>query len=234
MQSGRISSGMAEGRSWDPDRALQASVNWAVLGLVIEKPSYGYEIGQRFRTRFGEFLPASLSNIYTTLDRLVRLGLLEPTHTQAATVSGRQQKLHYRATSEGARAYRGWLTRRLRQVDQRTELLLRLLSVCLRGVRALDEVLGRYEAECVEEQLRREQSPRRHPTTDPELMPELLARMIDEERSSMLSAQLEWVRRMRAELSEHLERRRHQATQAMRSPSPQEGEERSSPSGDGA
>ncbi len=147
------------GRSWSPERALQASVNWAVLGLVIEKPSYGYEIGRRFLTRFADFVPASLSNIYTTLDRLVRLGLIEPTHAQAATVSGRQQKLHYRATSEGARAYRTWLARRLREVDHRSELLLRLLSVCLRGVPALDEVLGRYEAECVEEERRLQARP---------------------------------------------------------------------------
>lgn len=234
MQRGRRSTSTAEGRSWNPDRALQASVNWAVLGLVIEKPSYGYEIGQRFQTRFGELLPASLSNIYTTLDRLVRLGLVEPTHTQAATVSGRQHKLHYRATSEGARAYRGWLARKLREVDQRSELLLRLLSVCLRGVPALDEVLSRYEAECTEEQRERQESPRRSAPADPELMPELLARMIEDERSSMLAAQLEWVRRMRAELSEHLERRRRRATQVLPSRPSQEGGDPSSPSEGGA
>ncbi len=80
-------------------------------------------------------------------------GLLEPTHVQATTASGRQHKLHYRATREGARAYRVWLARRLRESDQRSELLLRLLSVCLRGVPALDEVLERYEAECVQERV---------------------------------------------------------------------------------
>jgi DNA-binding PadR family transcriptional regulator len=147
MQQGRnIASG---GRA--PERTLHATVNWAVLGLVIEKPSYGYEIGRRFVSRFGGLVPASLSNIYTTLDRLVRLGLVEPSHAEAATQSGRQHKLHYRATSEGARAYRAWLARRLRTVDQRSELMLRLLSVCMRGVPALDEVLSRYEAESLEE-----------------------------------------------------------------------------------
>jgi DNA-binding PadR family transcriptional regulator len=199
------------GRSWNPERALQASVNWAVLGLVIEKPSYGYEIGRRFLTRFADFVPASLSNIYTTLDRLVRLGLIEPTHAQAATVSGRQQKLHYRATSEGARAYRTWLARRLREIDHRSELLLRLLSVCLRGVPALDEVLQRYEAECLEEQRRLEAHPPARTSEDPELMPELLARMVADERTSMLAAQLDWVRRTRVELSDHLERQRRRA-----------------------
>lgn len=218
MQPGRkaeTAQSGARGRSWGPERTLQASVNWAVLGLVIEKPSYGYEIGRRFIARFGGFIPASLSNIYTTLDRLVRMGLLEPTHVQATTASGRQHKLHYRATSEGARAYRAWLARRLRQLDQRSELLLRLLSVCLRGVPALDEVLERYEAECVQERLRLQEQPQRQAAADPELMPELLERMIDDERRSMLGAQLDWVRRMRAELGDHLERQRRRAAAAM-------------------
>jgi DNA-binding PadR family transcriptional regulator len=204
----------ASGRSWGPERTLQASVNWAVLGLVIEKPSYGYEIGRRFIARFGGFIPASLSNIYTTLDRLVRMGLLEPTHVQVTTASGRQHKLHYRATSEGARAYRAWLARRLRATDQRSELLLRLLSVCLRGVPALDEVLERYEAECVQERARLHERAQR-PAADPELMPELLQRMIDDERRSMLAAQFDWVQRMRAELGDHLERQRRRAAAAM-------------------
>jgi DNA-binding PadR family transcriptional regulator len=210
----------AASRSWGPERMLQATVNWAVLGLVIEKPSYGYEIGRRFSARFGELVPASLSNIYTTLDRLVRTGLVEPTHAQATTVSGRQQKLHYRATSEGARAYRAWLARRLREVDQRSELLLRLLSISLRGVPALDELLARYEAECVEEQRQHETEQPRHAPADLELMPELLARMIEDERRSMLEAQLGWVRRTRAELSEHLARQRRRATGAMQSAPP--------------
>ncbi len=214
MQRGRKGQ-TGSGRSWGPERTLQASVNWAVLGLVIEKPSYGYEIGRRFIARFGDFIPASLSNIYTTLDRLVRMGLVEPTHTQAATVSGRQHKLHYRATSEGARAYRVWLARKLREVDQRSELLLRLLSVCLRGAPALDEVLGRYEEECVEEERRLQDRPPSQTPADPELMPALLERMIDDERRSMLGAQLDWVRRTRAEVSDHLERQRRRAAGAM-------------------
>jgi DNA-binding PadR family transcriptional regulator len=211
MQQATKSGMRSAGRSWNPERALQASVNWAVLGLVIEKPSYGYEIGRRFLTRFADFVPASLSNIYTTLDRLVRLGLIEPTHAQAATVSGRQQKLHYRATSEGARAYRTWLARRLREIDHRSELMLRLLSVCLRGVPALDEVLERYEAECRQEQRQLEARPPQRTSEDLELMPELLARMVADERTSMLAAQLDWVRRTRAELSDHLERQRRRA-----------------------
>ncbi len=206
--------GAGRGGRQRPERTLQATVNWAVLGLVIEKPSYGYEIGRRFMARFGDLVPASLSNIYTTLDRLVRMGLVEPTHSEPASSSGRQHKLHYRATSEGARAYRAWLARRLRSGEQRSELLLRLLSVCLRGVRALDELLGRYEGECLEEQRALPSAPPQD-APDPELMPALLSRVIDAERRQMLDAQIAWVRSTRAELREHIERQRRRAVAAM-------------------
>jgi DNA-binding PadR family transcriptional regulator len=215
MQRGRTSGSGGTGGGFDPERTLQASVNWAVLGLVIEKPSYGYEIGRRFMVRFGEFVPASLSNIYTTLDRLVRLGLLEPTHIQAASSSGRQHKLHYRATSSGARAYRGWLARKLREVDNRSELMLRLLSVCVRGVLALDEVLERYEGECIEEQERLQASPQQSAEQDSELMPDLLNLIVEDERQTVLAAQLDWVRRTRALLRDRLERQRRRAAAAM-------------------
>lgn len=230
MQPGRNIAGRGASGGGRPERTLQATVNWAVLGLVIEKPSYGYEIGRRFLARFGGLVPASLSNIYTTLDRLVRMDLVEPTHTEAATQSGRQHKLHYRATSEGARAYRSWLARRLRVIDQRSELLLRLLSVCLRGVPALEDVLARYEGECLEEQRSLARTPLARPpgaAADPELMPTLLARVIDAERRLMLEAQLAWVRQTRVELQEHLKRQRRRAVNAMQGERPQGGGEAS-------
>ena len=46
---------------------LRSQVACAVLGLVIEKPSHGYEIGQRFERRFGGFLSVGRSSIYAAL-----------------------------------------------------------------------------------------------------------------------------------------------------------------------
>jgi DNA-binding PadR family transcriptional regulator len=48
-------------------------IDHAVLALVIERPSYGYELYERFGRRFGEFLPASQGNVYDALKRLERV-----------------------------------------------------------------------------------------------------------------------------------------------------------------
>lgn len=47
---------MTARRSGD-DTPVVSLVSWLVLALVIEKASYGYEIGARYRRRFGFFLP---------------------------------------------------------------------------------------------------------------------------------------------------------------------------------
>src|SRR5580692_5073489 len=82
--------------------AMRSPVNWAVLGLMIERPSYGYEILQRFERNYGELLKlSSPSQIYTALDSLMDRGMIEATSETAS----RQPKLHYRATDEGVRLY---------------------------------------------------------------------------------------------------------------------------------
>jgi DNA-binding PadR family transcriptional regulator len=47
------------------------SAKYAVLGLVIERPGYGYQLAQRLEERFGssEFAP---SGVYSALDQLSR------------------------------------------------------------------------------------------------------------------------------------------------------------------
>ncbi|HVR05288.1 MAG TPA: helix-turn-helix transcriptional regulator, partial [Solirubrobacteraceae bacterium] len=51
------------------------SAKQAVLGLVIERPGYGYDLAQRLRERFGSsgFAP---TGVYSALDQLVAEGLV--------------------------------------------------------------------------------------------------------------------------------------------------------------
>ena len=37
---------------------MQSPVNWALLGLVIERPSYAYELAKRFERTYGSVLVA--------------------------------------------------------------------------------------------------------------------------------------------------------------------------------
>ena len=78
---------------------MRSPVNWALLGLVIERPSYAYDLAQRFERRYGEVLPLSnIGHIYTALGVLGGRALVEEI---PGTRAGRQPKPHYCATPMG-------------------------------------------------------------------------------------------------------------------------------------
>jgi DNA-binding PadR family transcriptional regulator len=173
-------------------------VNWAVLGLVIERPSYAYELSRRFERRFGEFLQAGTSRIYRALNRLEADRLIEPTDAPEGT--GRQPKPHYRATAEGARAYRQWLAADMRVDPQRTELVGRLLAAGANNGATMLEIIDHYERACLEE-ASTIPVPQREPTGSPaELMHGMLDRLMAEERRLRLQAHMEWIEYARQEL----------------------------------
>ncbi len=110
--------------------ALRSPISWALLGLVIQRPSYGYELVQRFERTYGDALElSSPSQIYTALDALERRALIEKLAVEAAADAVRQPKPHYRATAEGMRGYREWLIAHLEDERRRSRLFARQLSV---------------------------------------------------------------------------------------------------------
>lgn len=125
---------------------------WLVLLLVIEKPSHGYEIAQRYEERFGWLLPISSSRVYAALERLRADGLVEGVAERQAFADARSRgRRRLRATRRGAEAYRSWLARRMRDNAQRFELLGQLASVAVLGLRGAVDVLDRFEHECISE-----------------------------------------------------------------------------------
>jgi Transcriptional regulator PadR-like family len=57
---------------------MRSRVFWAVLGLVIERESYGYDLGRRFEQLYGDLLPLSgMPQIYMALDVLRNRSLVE-------------------------------------------------------------------------------------------------------------------------------------------------------------
>jgi len=85
------------------------STKHMVLGLVVERPSYGYALQQQITTRFG-FLHLARSAVYKTLQRLEEDGLIEPAgHKRVKPVDGSDQRLLYRATDEGVSEFKRWM-----------------------------------------------------------------------------------------------------------------------------
>lgn len=183
-------------------------VNWAVLGLVIEKPSYGYELLQRFGARYGELLQVSSpSHVYAALNRLQRAKLIElapdadSDDGRSEEEKARQPKIPYRATADGARAFRGWLADRLRDDEQRVELMGRLIAVGARRPDALSEIVDRYEQECVAASQRMPLFDRDPARAAAETDHEFMMRLVAEERRFTLEAQMGWIAFAREEMA---------------------------------
>ncbi len=181
--------------------ALRSQVACAVLGLVIEKPSHGYEIGQRFESRFGGFLSAGRSSIYAALGSLMEAGLIEKMSGRSTTGvrQGAKAGAPYRATATGARAYREWLAERIREDPQRVEMLGRMTLAGVRSVEAALDFIGRYEERLVTE-ARELALPSGLEFSAASGISKVLERLLIDERRRMIDAQLAWITYARAEL----------------------------------
>src|SRR5581483_11438066 len=80
------------------------SVRHALLALLAEGPKYGLQLRQEFEQRTGEVWPLNVGQVYTTLQRLERDGLVE---SDEADVDGPQKR--FRITGSGRHELDEWL-----------------------------------------------------------------------------------------------------------------------------
>ena len=80
------------------------SVRHALLALLSEGPKYGLQLRQEFEARTGEVWPLNVGQVYTTLQRLERDGLVE---SDGSGDEGPQKG--FRITAEGEDELAAWL-----------------------------------------------------------------------------------------------------------------------------
>ena len=80
------------------------SIRHALLALLSEGPKYGLQLRQEFETRTGEVWPLNVGQVYTTLQRLERDGLVE---SDDSADEGPQKG--FRITEEGETELADWL-----------------------------------------------------------------------------------------------------------------------------
>ena len=80
------------------------SVRHALLALLSEGPKYGLQLRHEFERRTGEVWPLNVGQVYTTLQRLERDGLVE-SDDEADT----SPQKSFRITAAGADELNGWL-----------------------------------------------------------------------------------------------------------------------------
>jgi DNA-binding PadR family transcriptional regulator len=81
------------------------SVRHALLALLSEGPKYGLQLRQEFEARTGEVWPLNVGQVYTTVQRLERDGLVA---SDDAEEPGPQKT--FRITDEGREELTAWLT----------------------------------------------------------------------------------------------------------------------------
>ncbi len=107
------------------------SVKHALLALLSEGPKYGLQLRLEFEARTGEVWPLNVGQVYTTLQRLERDGLVE---SDDAEPDGPQKG--FRITDAGSSELIAWLrTPPDESVPPRDELVIKVLvALSLPGV----------------------------------------------------------------------------------------------------
>jgi PadR family transcriptional regulator AphA len=101
---------------------------WAVLGLLVERPRHGYDIAAELRpdAPVGEVWHLPRHAVYRALERLTDLGHAQPRRTEAGHAG--PQRTVFGSTPAGRRALRRWLDSPVLHLrDVRSELLLKLM-----------------------------------------------------------------------------------------------------------
>ncbi|HEX5200738.1 PadR family transcriptional regulator [Paractinoplanes rhizophilus] len=179
----------------DPPRPepRRSTLGLVLLALLTEAPMHPYRMQQVIKERGQDQLVnvAQRNSVYQALDRLVRDGLARP--AGVAREAGRPERTVYEITDAGAAAMHRWITEMLptpaREFPEFPAALAFLPPLAPALVR--DLLMARMEAQ--EERLAaiREQAPPGLPR---------LFLIEDEYRAAMLTAEIEWLRSVVADL----------------------------------
>jgi DNA-binding PadR family transcriptional regulator len=127
------------------------SVRHALLALLTEGPKYGLRLREEFEAGTGEVWPLNIGQVYTTLQRLERDGLIESDDDDERD----SPQKRFRITAEGDRELAAWLrTPPDMSSPPRDELVIKVL-VALRvpgtDVREVIQAHRRYLVELMQQ-----------------------------------------------------------------------------------
>jgi DNA-binding PadR family transcriptional regulator len=124
---------------------LSMPVPHALLALLTEGPKYGMRLQNEFEARTGEVWPLNIGQVYTTLQRLERDGLVE------ADGDGERSQKRYRITAAGTEELGDWLRRPPSLVPPpRDELVIKVLvALEVPGI-DIHEILQAHRRQAIE------------------------------------------------------------------------------------
>ncbi len=118
------------------------SIRHGLLALLEHEPMYGYQLRTELDRATGSTWPLNVGQVYTTLGRLERDGLV------AAQDDDDEGRTRYAVTADGSAELRAWFARPVEQTSRpRDELAIKLaLAVTVPGVDVTGVVQGQRSA----------------------------------------------------------------------------------------
>jgi DNA-binding PadR family transcriptional regulator len=172
---------------------MHSAVNWGLLGLVIERPSYAYELAQRFERAYeGAVSLSSPSHVYTALASLRERGLVEELHEETRSTRFRTR---YQATALGLEEHAQWLVAQVSEERRRQRLLVIQLGALAGTPQRAIAVLDAFEQACMVEVAAAPVAGEEIPGTTG-----LVSRLIGEDTRLALAAKLEWAQYARVQV----------------------------------
>jgi DNA-binding PadR family transcriptional regulator len=124
-------------------------LKYAVLGLLLERRGYGYELDQRLAARLGPAWQLSRTAVYGALDQLEQAGLIRGTLRPASSadrVARRAGRVVYDPTPEGEAAFASWIAQSAHRCDPiRSALALKVAVARPCDIPALRETVDHAE-----------------------------------------------------------------------------------------
>jgi DNA-binding PadR family transcriptional regulator len=125
------------------------SAKYAVLGLVIERPGYGYQLAQRLEERFGAsgFAP---SGVYSALDQLSRDEFVRAAGEMGPGPARRAApRMIYEATGQGIEHFESWMLGSSPAPPLRDELHMKIALCRPRDLPRLIDMVYGQELACI-------------------------------------------------------------------------------------
>lgn len=182
------------------------STKHVVLGLLAERPGYGYELAQRLDSRLG-FLGLQANSIYRILDRLeddgwiVEVGQRRIGHTRRGAV-----RIMYGPTAKGVERLRAWFSAPCDRAGLREELHAKLIVAAPSDLPELLAAVEEQTRECLSD-LASMRRPVLADASHPDVpWSNAAAMLVDDFAARWLQCLADWLDNVSVTLEERIER----------------------------
>jgi DNA-binding PadR family transcriptional regulator len=169
----------------------------AVLGLVIERPGYGYELARRLQERFGSsgFAP---TGVYSALDQLSSEDLVRSAGSKGDAANERAApRTIYEATPKGVDHFEEWMLGGSSLAPVRDELYMKIALSRPHNLPQLIELAQAQEQACLA-RLEDLKGPVTRLRRSPKAWSEVAVLLVRDAEIRQLQARVEWLQKARA------------------------------------